>query len=681
MTNEHKLELIKRHLQNTQKSSTLGKNVIIRATEAKLIRRESQDGSEGRVLTLRIKTESESPIYEDWFGDKYTEIIGANAYDESLEQVARGEKVIHSYADHDMKTTSVISSTNREGTKLYKDDNNDYIMEMILDKEIPLHRTIIKLMENKEIEANSFIFQPEEIEIVIDESRDDIDYKVVQKKGNLLSVDPVMYAFYTQNKVEMKGKDMSAEEKALEEARKAKEAEEKAAAEKAAAEEAKKQAEQEQKAIDEARAKEEEAKKAAEEAEANKEQTEIGRVVEKHNEENKYQSSEAEKRAAIEKAAKAEEENKVLRAKILEANEKAKKGKEMTKEERKSIIGSFLLRGNVQSTKENLEKLNSAIAERNKQVIAEFGVTEDELHLFNLRASDLTGADASTGALIIPVSTDPNVVGQDVIVMPEFDGASRLSMSGLEEKKVPVDVDSMGVAVSKEEGADAGELAGTVVKVQFKPTRYPVSFNYNPLLASHANFVSQKTTNAQNSIKRAWLKGYYDTIIAGAGTAFAGNEATYAGGATSESNIESTTSAAITQADLDKMILDLEADYGTISEGQFKFEMKPETWAAIVADARTANNAALIRVANGKTIYGQVEVIVRKQYPDAIAAGKFPVTLSKKSNTKIYGGVMIVKNSTEVKFLAELNTRLVTGRGEAKLCDPHYTTRTLKIKA
>lgn len=80
-------------------------------------------------------------------------------------------------------------------------------------------------------------------------------------------------------------------------------------------------------------------------------------------------------------------------------------------------------------------------------------------------------------------------------------------------------------------------------------------------------------------------------------------------------------------------------------------------------------------------MYGVIEVIVRKQFPDAVAAGKHPVVLSKKTNTRFYGGIIIVKNSTEVKFLAEQNTRLVTGRGEAKLVDPFYTTRVLKVKA
>lgn len=669
---KRKKEIISKYL------STVKKSGIMREIRSNLSCRESQDGSKERILTLQIKTNSESPIYQDWYGDDYTEVIANDAFDKSLEEVKSGERIVYSFADHDMDMKNVISSTNRAGTKLYKDENQNYVMEIALDPAIELHKTIITIMENGEAPANSFIFMPEEIDIEIDEAREDIDYKLIQKKGVLISVDPVISAFYPQNETSLKEKAMSKQElRAKKETEVKVEVEAQTEVQEVQVEEPQPEAEvkPEVKVVEEAKVEETEAKE-----ELEVEQTEVGKKVQEINEQNNFVSSEAEERKQPE-VVKQEKGDVATRTAILEANEKIKEESKMTEAQKRQLVESFIKRGNVEITKERLDEVKSAIAERNQEVINKYGITEDELKLFNLRATDLTGADAAHGALIIPVSTDPTVVGQDVVSMPEFDGASRMSMSGLEEKKVPVDVDAMGVAAVAAEGVDANELAGTVVKVQFAPKRYPVFFNYNPLLAEHANFVAQKTVNAQNSIKRAWLKGYYDSLLAGAATAFAGNEATYAGGISSEAAIETSASGKVGQADLDAAILDIEAEYGTIQEGTFKFEMQPSTWAAVVEEARAAGNSALIRVVKGQTQYGGVDVIVRKQFPDAVAAGKHAVVMSKKSNTKIYGGIIIVKNSMEHKFLAEENTRLVVGRGEAKLCDPHYTTRALKVKA
>lgn len=665
-------------------------NIMVKTIDT-VMRRDSnvESTKTTKVLQLRIATDSDSPIYQDWFGDRYIEQISSKAFDESLNEVKSGKKIIYSFADHDMDSKNVISSTNRENTKLYKDSNNDYVMEFELDESIELHKTLIRLVENGEINANSFIFYAQEIEF--EEVNDGtIEYRVYHNKGDLLSIDPVLFPFYPQNKTEFKGINMAKEPINAEEQARL-EAEQRA---KELAEEAK-QAEEAQRAeearlAEEQRLKEEADAKAAEEAR-------LADEAQKQKEEELDKSSKfkalsiAEQRQWLAKNMTARE--------IIDAIDEETKQKEQAKRDAmaamirksngdpkmentklmKSVVAKFISRGNVNASTEDIEAFKSQLALRNAEAIETYGITEDELKLFVLRASDLTGADATHGALIIPVSTDPSVVGQDVIVTPEFNGASRMAMSGLEEKKVPVDVDTMGVAAAVAEGADAPEQAGTVVKVQFAPTRYPLNFSYNPLLAEHADFVGQKTTNATNAIKKAWLKGYYDSLVANAGTAFAG--ATYAGGATKESNIESIEAGKVSYLDMEAMILDIEATYGTITEGEFKAEMKPETWTQIVKSASEANNTSMIRVVAGKTMYGAVEVIVRKQYPDAVASGKFPITLSKKSNTKIYGGVVIVKNSVEVKFLAEMNTRLVTGRGEAKLCDPFYTTRTLVIKA
>lgn len=704
MNEQRKQELLKRYKQ--------GKRCVI--SSGKIVKSQNlnfRDSSkDNKTLVLRIKTDSWSPIYTDWYGDSYREKFASSSFDESLQEVKRGERIIYSYADHKMDTENVVSSTQRDGVKLYKDDNQDIIMEIPYEEGNPLHERIFKMVDLGEIQANSFILLPQEITIN-ELDGEDVDYEIIHTKSELLSIDAVMYAFYPQNIVETKGQPMTAKEQKELEAQKvadakakadaeAKEAEEKAAAEKEAQEQAAKEAaEAKQKAKEEAAAKEAEelAKKEAEEKAA-KEAEEAAKELEK--DEAKLDTSStfkalsiAEQRAVLNKLAKREvsvediiksldadaQEKRDKTKKILEA--KNLKGKDMEKEKRNQLLTSFLKRGNVKATNENREELLQALSTRNAEVLNQFGITEDELNLFGLTTRNLTGADAANGALIIPVSTDPNTVGQDVVSTPEFNGASRMSMSGLEEKKVPVDVDTMGAAAAVAEGADATADTNEVVKVQFAPTRYALSFDYNPLLAVHANFVEQKTINEKNKIVNALLKGYYDSLLAHAGATFASVKTTYDGGITSEAVIESTTSGAVTQADVDALILDIEATYGTIQEGAFKMEMQPATWAAIVADARKAGNSALIRVANGKTMYGNVEVIVRKQYPDEVAAGKHAIVLSKKANTKIYGGVIIVKNSMEEKFLAELNTRLVSGRGQAKLCDPHYTTRALKIKA
>lgn len=682
-------------------------NIQFKGKELNIVRRDTQEESK-KTMILRISTDSDSPVYKDFMGTPYIEQISSSAFDESLNEVKANKRIIYSFADHKIDTANIISSTNRSDTKLYKDENNDYVMEFTLDKNVELHKRLIDLVEKGEISANSFIFQPLEVSFTEVNDNDEYEYIVVHERGHLLSVDPVVFAFYPQNNINVKGvkmatnikqKEVKVEEAKVEEAKVEETKTEEVVVEETKVEETKtEETKTEETPVEEAKVEEtkteevevEETK--VEETEV-KEETEEKEADEELKENSKFKAlSLAEQRTWLKKGLTTrqiitllneEEENQEKRNSIANAIKKSQsnKGDSMSKEQIRSVISSFLTRGNVEATPEKIEEVKKALETRNTTAIDAFGITNDELALFGLTRSGLTGADAASGALIIPVSTDPTVIGQDVVSMPEFNGAKRMAMSGLEEKKVPVDVDTMGTAAEKAEGEDAVTDDKTVVKVQFSPKRYPIAFNYNPLLATHAGIVAQKTTNGQNQVKRAWLKGYYDTLIANVGTAFIGNEQTYTGGASLESVITSKTTGTVGQADLDAMLLDIEAEYGAINEGEFKFEMQPNTWAAIVEDARKAGNSALIRVANGKTMYGPVDVIVRKQFPDDMTAGKHPVVLSKKSNTKIYGGVIVVKNSMEQKFLSEQNTRLISGRGEAKLVDPHYTTRVLKSKA
>lgn len=295
--------------------------------------RESPDGSETKTLTLKIMTESESPAYEDWWSDcKYVEEFSRDAFDESLAEVNTGKRIVYSYADHQMDMKNIISSTNRKGTKLYKDKDGNIIMEMELYPDTnSLHRIIVETVENGEAPANSFIFIPQDYEIKLYEEgeRDDgVEYKVIQKKGILLSIDPVISAFYPQNKVELKqqvGEQMTAEEKAKADAA----AKAKAEADKKAAEEA------EAKALKETEEAEAKAAKEAEEAKKAKEAEEkAAEEAKKAEEEAKAkEAKEAEEKAAKE-AKKAEEEAKKAEEKAAkDAEEQAKKDAKKTETE------------------------------------------------------------------------------------------------------------------------------------------------------------------------------------------------------------------------------------------------------------------------------------------------------------------------------------------------------------
>lgn len=682
----NKEDILKRALNSgprkfLEKNSNLG--IIKLRSTTQIVQKRGSDKSETQsndTLQLRIMTDSASPTYQDWFGDTFQEKIGKNAFDESLDKVAKGELTIFSFADHYMDSENIISSTKRDGTKLYKDEDDNYVMEMELDDSIELHQRIKRLVENEELIENSFIFQPTEAEFM-EKADSELDYELTYTKGDLISIDPVVFAFYPQNEIKLKESIMAKElEKNLEErASKKTVAKEEAKVEETKVEETIEEVVEAE--VKEAEVKEEvvevkeEAKAEPKDEDKKTDEEVLEEVAKEANTDGPKASSMAEKRSK--ELVAAELKNAEL-AKLI----KKQNGENMKKTNERAL-NDFLKKGmqNNEASKTDVEAVRSALAERNEKVLDRVEISNDELAMNGLTRDALTGADAASGALIIPVSTDPNVTGQDVITTPEFNGARRIGIIGLAEKKLPVDVDTFADATEKAQGEDAVQDDQTVVKLQVSPKRYPMYFTYNPLLAEHASFVEQKTTNQRNKITNSWLTGFYGSLLTHIAVTFDSVKETYTGGATSEAVLESAASGVVDDEDLQEMIQKFEERYGFVNEGELVAFMKSATWTAIRKAAKLANNAALIRVVNGKTMFGAVEVVIRNKYPEGIVVGEHPILLTKKANIVVYGGSVVIKNSTEAKFLSEQNTRLVSGTGMARLSDPFYSTFVLKVKA
>ena len=180
-----------------KKRSFVGENFV-----NKNIKFKRSDGettkSENQELILKIKTNSESPIQDDFI--KWKEIIDANAFDESLKNIEA--EPINCYIDHDMSIEGLIASTQNGSMRVEKKDDGIYGIIPANLKEPKLMKAF-EWIKNGTVRSNSFIFLPIDIEYKDEMIDGEEIFTVIHKKAKLLSIDPVIAGFYPFNDCEV----------------------------------------------------------------------------------------------------------------------------------------------------------------------------------------------------------------------------------------------------------------------------------------------------------------------------------------------------------------------------------------------------------------------------------------------------------------------------------------------
>lgn len=157
-----------------------------------------ENNKNGFEMILKISTETLSPLQRDSYFGNWDEIIGRDCFDEAL------QSELFCFLDHKMDIKNTLAST-RNNSMTFKKGENCYIAKIQLDETIEQHRDLIQKVKNGIVNTNSFIFIPKEVEYsehIEARGPDDSEVTVTHKKGELISVDPVILAFYPTNEIE-----------------------------------------------------------------------------------------------------------------------------------------------------------------------------------------------------------------------------------------------------------------------------------------------------------------------------------------------------------------------------------------------------------------------------------------------------------------------------------------------
>ena len=640
-----------------------------------LTTRETEDSK--KTITLRIKLDSYSPTYGNYY--KWREKIDSSAFDESLAEVANGTRTIYAFADHQMDTRSIIGSSANPETTIEKVDG-EIRMTFPVDETDEVAMKIYRQIQDGTITGNSFIFKMEDYEHIDREAdSSEWDYEVNVKRGELISIDPVVFPFYPQNKMEARDANTSGFDEIHKKHKQQKEedimkeyllrnlvnAYKKNKIEF-------KQTELEAKSDVELFELLETQKRAEFEAlieeRMSKEEVKIAKA--------NFEATMTEMRNTLE--AQNQEELNTLRAEVLKLSE-AKDTEKMSFEDsvKRFVAGNYWTR-----SKEDSVKMGKNFVAKNKEAIAT--MSDFERGLLGVNTRDFTGADDDNASLIIPTFTDKNLISDNAIVIPEIQGGMRIAIIGESEVKVPVQLDSQGTASEKQISEDATKVSFNVIDLLLKPTKYNDYIQYNPRMQTHVDAVPSQTVGVVNTHLRAWRSNFANSLLTHVAATFASVSKAYTGGATLESVVDATTAGTLSLGDFDNMIDGLVAEYGDGIKSNGVFYMTPATWTAVKALARENKNDVTVEVdVRGKRIAG-VPVVTSGYFNQELPESgetKYPVVFYNRSSIRTYGGNTVIKDSNQQEFLSDQNVRKAATWGEAKLADPHYTTRVLKIVA
>lgn len=639
---------------------------------------------EGQEVCVRVvpKDESKPPTielrivlnkYSRWYGTeqyKYREKINLNAFDETLNEVKQGKYVMKSYIDHDRSIRGLITSTNREGVKLYK-QNNEIVMSYPVEEGNELAKRVYEQISNGEIESNSFIMYIDETKVEEIDKDGAKEVNVEITKARLVSIDPVYEGFYDFNIMDARNVESHTPHVRKDEQKQG---------DIIMLEIIKK------KLIERNIVSVEEATNLTETELFDKyeasERANFDEKLKEIKEEKEKEALRAKFEANIKEIKKDFDDNTELRAKIASL-EAAVAKKTATKKDlvalRKTLFNGVYVDSSKNQIKEDIKKEISSL-----RAMEDARLSESEKAMFR----DITGADADSGSQIIPILTDSALISENAYVIPELENARSIPFAGENSTKVPINIAPTAKPTRKNIDDPSTEVLTNTVTAELKPQFYSEHFNWNPRMQTHLNTVAVDTQNVINGHIEGWRTEFATSLIHHVGVTFASlkgsdkNLSTYLAGATSEAVVESKNVGALALSDFTTVESQLVAKYGKkLINHYFRYYMNSESWGAVCELARAQTNDKTITIDIPNMKINSVAVILNDDFADGIAAGKHPIVLFDSRDVRVYGGNTVLRDSKEAEFKKRKFTRQVNTYGEVKLFDPHYRTRVIKIKA
>lgn len=678
---------------------------ISRNEETQKTNSETQTGE----IVLRIKTNSISPIQESW-GGTWTEEISEGAFDESLQN-----RDVFSFIDHKIEMENIIGST-RSGNMKVEKTPEGYEAKIKLDLSEEKSKILYNKIKKGEIIENSFIFIPKETEYRenVDLKEGKVDYHVIHKKGELISIDPVVLAFYPQNNIsfnnkikqlegelmpftkEQKIKEQSSENIELKSEMQEDEKDKKIKELEAQLNELTKETQAD---------KDEQPDEEKVNVEAPDHQENIqGEKIDGDEEpkDNKTNLEETEKKEEIEIVNEEEDDDKNENDDEEDIVEEIKRSREETQimikkglETRKymsmnlSQIKNKIIKRTAKSflTNENFFNQNESdfISNKIAEYRNEFPTFDKEIEAVSgtalTRAID--GSASEKGLAYISYINDPEVKTELEKVLPEANGSEYIALDTLDIVKKDILVPSSTAAASPlAEGADATQDDHTTVSVEFKPTRYAKQILVNPSLANANQIIEKATLNDKNSIVTAIRNQFYTNLFANKTATFDSVKTNYSGGFTKEAIVQVATAGSLKLSDIDKLINDMRATYGQNVEEKFVMLMHPDTESFIVNEVRKLYNAEWLMNETQRTFRG-IQIVTSPAFPDKVdpvsgaATNKVALVITRKDMIVTRGLNFVIEDLPYINSTKGMVTRLQTTRGEIKLIDPYFNTKAL----
>ena len=634
------LQLNQNRKMNQEQILQVNSNVIVRDAGA--------DTKQEKTLQLKIELDSWSPVYTNFWGEKYREKLSADIF---KEQGPVESLELNSYVDHDISIEKLIASTKDKSMKVYQEGNTIFA-EIKERKNDPLLCKVFDLVERGIVTSNSFIFKALDAEITEKQSSDVVD--VVFTKGELISIDPVYAGFYPQAETQILNKNNVVEKE--QEIMNTKEIKEETIVAKDI--------------------KEEIATNETQVAETKEEDTNMSIKNVKLEEVSTLETREVEQ-VKIDNLQQARnvlsnETFNTLQAKAAQASEKISLESIHSKWRQKELLNN--------NEKEFLKQEFRNLPRAQKEEISM--ILGHNKYDYDLVEKSLDGTTNQNGLVLIEVLTNPNVFSEMQIVFPELTNAtSIMALIGLNEVKQPILIPNSTAAQPIAEGASSSLLQNKMTQVTFKPTRYSLYVSQNNQLNNFNAVLEKQTLMTRNSIFRALRKSFYDNILKNIGQDLQID--TYDGGATQEAIVQSANST-IAWDDLElvyKRLVDL---WGDSVKDKYMISMHVDTLTELEKTYFDKPSVLIAQLYNPITReYRGIKINATSYYPKGASTtnvdGKFAAIFYLKEAVMAYGCNIVTQDDRITAMSEDQVKRYVRTRGEIKMCDPNLNTRVLKL--
>ena len=616
------------------------------------LKSQNEENTGERTLQMRIELDSWSPVYKNWWDEKYREKLSPEIF---KDQGPVENLELNSYVDHDISIEKLIASTKDKSMKVYQEGNT--IFAEIKERENdPLLCKVFDLVDRGIVTSNSFIFKAIDAEVVQRQSSDVID--VIFTKGELISIDPVYAGFYPQAETQIITKEVPLEnvnQEREEEIMKDPKDIEEPILENANEEKIEEVIEQPMTL--------EEKKEEVEMKEIKLE--EITTLETREKELNKIDALQSARNNSL------NETFNVLQSRVSQAQED-----EINLESIHSKWRQKELLNNREREFLKQEFRNLPIA-RKEEIAMILGHNKYD---YDLVEKSLDGTSDQNGLVLIEILTNPNVFSEMQIVFPELTSStSIMALIGLNEVKQPILIPNSTAATPIKEGQASTLLENTMTKVTFKPVRYSLYVSQNNQLNNFNVMLEKQTLMTRNSIFRALRKAFYDNILKNIGSDL--NPTTYDGGATQEAVVQSQNST-ISWDDLEliyKRLVDL---WGDSVKDKYMISMHVDTLTALEKTYFDKPSTLIAQLYNPITReYRGIKINATSYYPTSgtNTDGKFAAIFYLKEAVMAYGCNIVTQDDKVTGMSEDQAKRFVRTRGEIKMCDPNLNTRVLKL--